>query len=173
MRKPYIILLALFVFSLCHISVLQAQIGVRAGFNFSTMTGHNVVNSDLNVDLLTGLHAGVLYDVKLSDYFFIQPGLLFSSKGFTEKGTPGPDNYKFKKTGYYAEVPINIIYRPSLGKSHLLLGAGPYFGYGVGGRWTNESTINTKGDVVFVNDYNMYDYANGKIWFTEEDPILE
>ncbi len=162
MKKPSIILLALFVFSLCHVFVLQAQIGVRAGINFSTMTGHNVGATNLNVELSTGFHAGVLYDLQISEYFLLQPGLLFSTKGFTEKGVPGPDNYTFTKTAWYAELPINIIYRPSLGKGHLLLGAGPYFAYALGGRWTNKSTINTKGKVVFVNDFNQYDNANGQ-----------
>lgn len=162
MGKSLCIFLALFFFTLCEVPALQAQMGIRAGINFSTMTGHNVGASDLNVNINMGFHAGVLYDIVLSDYFFIQPGLLFSTKGFSEKGVPGNDNYTFKKTGYYAELPINLIYKPSLGNGHLLVGAGPYFGYGLGGKWTNEGTINTKGNVVFVNDFNEYDNGNGK-----------
>lgn len=162
MRKSFIIFLVHFSLGLCSGSFLQAQISVSAGIHFSTMTGHNVGATDLKVSLNIGFHAGVLYDMPVSEYLLVQPGLLFSTKGFTEKGSPGPDHYTFKKAGYYAELPINIIYRPSLGKGHLLLGAGPYFGYGLGGRWTNESTLNTKGEVVFVNDFNAYDNNNGK-----------
>lgn len=161
MRKSHRIFLALFGFGLAHGSFLQAQIGIRAGINFSTMTGHNVGNSDLNVDLLTGFHAGVLYDLTISENFLFQPGLLFSTKGYTEKGVPGADNYTFTKTGWYGELPINIIYRPALGNGRLLIGAGPYFAYALGGRWKNKSSVNTKGRVVFVNDFNDFDNANG------------
>lgn len=84
---------------------------------------------------------------------------------------PGPDNYTFTTTGYYLELPINIIYRPSVGSGNLLLGAGPYIGYGLGGKWTNESsTINTKGDLVFVNDYDQYDNAGGRNFVYGRNP---
>ena len=162
MRKLSITFLFLLVMGMCNVSIVNAQLGLRAGVNFSNIAGHNVGGEKLNLKITTGFHAGALYDMRLSKYFFIQPGILFSTKGYKEKGVPGPDNYIYTKTGYYAELPINIIYRPSVGNGNLLLGAGPYIGYGLSGKWTNESTTNTKGDAVFVNDYNQYDNDGGK-----------
>ncbi len=162
MRKEntkFLFWLLAFVFNL---SISKAQIGLRAGINFSNVVGHNVGDEKLNLKINTGFHAGVVYDVRLSEDFAVQPGLLFSTKGSKEKGVPGPDNYTFTKTGCYLELPINIIYHPVLGKGNLLLGAGPYLGYGLGGTWKNESTLNTKGTLVFVNDFNQYDNAGGK-----------
>lgn len=98
----------------------------------------------------------------MSEDFAVQPGLLFSTKGSKEKGVPGPDNFTFTKTGYYLELPINVIYHPVLGNGNLLLGAGPYLGYGLGGWSKNESTANTNGTIVFVNDFNQYDNEGGK-----------
>lgn len=159
-REPkFLFLLIVFVFSL---AVSKAQIGLRAGVNFSNVAGHNVGGEKLNLKINTGFHAGVVYDIRLSEGFGFQPGLLFSTKGSKEKGVPGPDNYSFVKTGYYLELPINVIYHPVLGSGNLLLGAGPYLGYGLGGKWKNESSTNAKGTLVFVNDFDQYDNAGGR-----------
>lgn len=162
MKRLGITFLFLFAMSIFNVSIVNAQLGVRAGVNFSNIVGHNVGDAKLGLKINTGFHAGVLYDIRLSEYFVIQPGILFSTKGYKEKGVPGPDNYTFSVTGYYAEIPINFIYRPSIGKGRLLVGGGPYVGYALGGKWTNESTTNTKGNIVFVNDFNQYDNAGGR-----------
>jgi hypothetical protein len=145
-----------------NLSISKAQIGLTAGINFSNIVGHNVGNEKLNLKINTGFQAGVVYGIPLLADFVIQPALLLTSKGSRETGTPGPDNYIFTKTGYYLELPINLIYQPVLGKGHLLFGAEPYLGYGLEGVWKNESTANTKGTLVFVNDFNQYDNAGGK-----------
>jgi hypothetical protein len=38
----------------------------------------------------------------------------------------------------YLELPLNFLYKPMLGKGHLLLGFGPYVAFGIGGKATYE-----------------------------------
>lgn len=170
MRKLSAGFIFVIVIGLCSVFNVNAQPGIRAGINFSNIIGHNVGTQKLNLKINTGFHVGGLYDIRISESFFVQPGILFSTKGSKENGVPGPDNYTFTKTGYYLEVPINIIYRPSLRNGHLLFGTGPYFGYGLGGKWTNESTANTKGNLVFVNDFDQYNNAGGNTFVYGRNP---
>lgn len=143
----------------------QVEWGIKAGGNGSAMllkdeTGYT------RVKLRPGFHFGGTADVSLSDRFFLQPALLFTTKGFKvdQQGFAeylyGVDNIKF--TSYYLELPVNFIFRPKLGSGKLLLGAGPYIAYGLGGQWKAVSDgISVKGKLKFLNDYSNLDSTMG------------
>jgi hypothetical protein len=72
----------------------------------------------------TGFTAGVNMRVKLGAGFYIEPGL-----HFTQKGSGG----SLPLTLYYAELPVNIIFNPSLANGKLFIGVGGYYAYATGG----------------------------------------
>ena len=102
--------------------------GVRAGINFQNLNGE-VNDNDLDYKLKTGFHVGVNAEIPIADEFYIQPGLLFSTKG-----AKYDDNSDTKVNLSYLELPVNFLYKPVLGTGHLLLGFGPYAAYAVGGK---------------------------------------
>ncbi|MGC4234108.1 MAG: porin family protein [Niabella sp.] len=137
-------------------SQAQVQIGVRAGVNFSNISGTYEDGDKIEDNkLLPGFHAGITFDIPVADEFAIQPGLLFSTKGVHYKD--GDDSYK--TIPYYAEIPVNFLYKPELGKGHLLLGVGPYVAYGLGGKWKFKYNGETEsGKLKFKDDISDDDW---------------
>lgn len=104
-----------------------AGIGIRAGVNFQNLNGEDASGDKLDNKLKTGFHAGLVADIPVAPDFYFQPGLLYSTKGAElENSTDLRLNY--------VEMPLNLVYKPMLGTGRLLLGFGPYVGYGIGGK---------------------------------------
>ncbi|WP_143308444.1 porin family protein [Chitinophaga vietnamensis] len=146
MKKLLLSAAALLVAS---ISFGQAKWGIVAGPNFSSVTYKNLtLNSGKETSkLITNLRAGVTVDIPLADEFFIGTGLLYEGKGGKFK------NSDLKLTTSYLQLPINFMFKPEVGNGRLVLAAGPYIAYGVGGKFKN-----TGG-----NDVNAFDDAAGPL----------
>ncbi|SFU34219.1 Outer membrane protein beta-barrel domain-containing protein [Pustulibacterium marinum] len=99
------------------------QIGVKGGFNFSTITGDDF---DDGQDPRTSFNVGLLAELPLSDRFSIQPEVLYSAQGFDIKQYDNSDDLEYQLD--YIQVPI-------LAKFYLVKGlsieAGPQFGFKV------------------------------------------
>ena len=104
--------------------------GIRAGVNFQNLNGKDIDGDKLENDLKTGFNVGVNAEIPIGIDFYLQPGLLFSTKGakYSFQGTEATRNIS------YLELPINFLYKPELGDGHLLLGFGPYAAYALGGK---------------------------------------
>ena len=104
--------------------------GIRAGVNFQNLNGKDMDGDKLENDLKTGFNVGVNAEIPIGIDFYLQPGLLFSTKGakYNFQGTEATRNIS------YLELPINFLYKPELGDGHLLLGFGPYAAYALGGK---------------------------------------
>lgn len=127
----------------------KTTFGVRAGVNFTNINGEHANGDDLDYKIKPGFHVGVNAEIPLADEFFIQPGVLFSTKG-GKLDIPG--NPKINVA--YVEVPVNFLFKPEIGTGKLLLGVGPYLGIGVGGKYkTDEKDF----DVKFTNDIKASD----------------
>ncbi len=109
---------------------VQAQVsfGIRGGVNFSNINGKDASDDKLENKLIPGFNAGVNVEIPVADEFFVQPGLLFSTKGTKWDGSGN-----VKTTLGYLELPVNFLYKPDLGAGKMLLGVGPYVAYGVSG----------------------------------------
>jgi hypothetical protein len=99
--------------------------GIRAGVNFTNITGKNEQDDNLDNKLKTGFHAGVNAEIPVGIDFYLQPGVLFTLKGSKDEVGDGKTNIS------YIEIPINFIYKPELGTGRLILGFGPYAAFGV------------------------------------------
>lgn len=136
-------------------SYSQTALGLRAGVNFQNLNGEDVDGSKLDNKLKVGFNAGLTADIPVAPDYFVQPGLLFSTKG--AKIDDGDDT---KLNLSYVEVPITFLYKPLLGTGRLLMGVGPYFAYAVGGKIGDD-------DIDFDEDFKRFD-AGGNLLFGYE-----
>ncbi|MCO5240770.1 MAG: PorT family protein [Chitinophagaceae bacterium] len=159
------VVLVLISISVSHIISAQVQWGVKAGGNLSGMLLKDE-GGYVKIKLRPGFHLGGTAELALADKFSLQPSLLLTSKGFTIDKSGGAqylygvDRIKF--TSYYIELPVNFIFKPQAGNGKMLLGAGPYFAYGLGGRWKAEANgMSVTGKLKFINDFSSADSSIG------------
>jgi len=131
--------LILFIPSL--ILAQKTSFGILGGINFQNLNGKDAVGDKLENTLLIGFHAGANAQIPVAPDFYFQPGLLFSTKGAKD------NTIKIKLS--YLELPLNLVYKGSLGKGYVMLGFGPYLGYAIGGKVVPESGSST--DIEFKN----------------------
>lgn len=135
--------------------------GIRAGVNLQNVNGKDYGDDKLENKLVPRFHAGVNVELPLADEFFLQPGLLFATKGAEfKKSDIGLNNAKLNIS--YLEVPVNFLFKPTLGTSKLLLGVGPYVAFGIGGKLTPDGGSDRKLD--FKNEMTVIETANGNVY---------
>jgi len=161
MKTKLLTLSAILIFSTL---ALQAQIGfgLLGGVNFQNINGKDNNGDNLENGLLTGFHAGVNINIPVAPDFYFQPGLLFSVKGakndfFSPEVKASGDFVTTTKLSYI-EMPLNLLYRPQLGKGYILLGFGPYIAYGIGGSENSDfgSSISYERGVKFKNSVTNF-----------------
>ena len=123
----------------------QTSIGVHAGVNWFNINGKNAAGTDLDNGLRMGFAAGVDVAIPLGGGSYLQPGVDFRQKGTDDAGG-------MKTTLNYIDIPVNYVYRPILGTGNLVLGFGPYIGFGIGGKV--KSANNTTTDIVYRNEFD-------------------
>lgn len=118
---------------------LQAQVkfGPKVGMNLSTMT---LKSSGISFDpkMLVGFHAGLISEIGLADNLKLQPGILYSSKGSKYEITLFEETFDFSMAPAFIEVPVNLMYSFGPGDTKFNVFAGPYFAYGIGGKYKSE-----------------------------------
>lgn len=154
----------------------QTLVGVRAGLNLTNISAVDGAGETQRTLVTPRLQVGLTLDIPLSQGFYLQPAALYSGKGFKQKGgwlVAGEDD--FTANAHYVEVPINFVYRTPLLAGNIVLGAGPYVGYGMGGKWQTDGQIviddillsETTGDIIFKEDIMDGEFGNylyGKPW---------
>ena len=116
------LLLATFSVAAVPANAQAGRFGINAGVNFANINGKDAKGTKLK----TGFQAGVTYDIGLADEFVLQPGV-----SYVQNGTK-LDAFNSKLHLNYIQVPVTFQYQPALGTGNLLLGVGPYVGFGVG-----------------------------------------
>ena len=118
---------------------LQAQVkfGPKVGVNLSTMT---LKSSGVSFDpkMLVGFHAGLISEIGLTDNLKLQPGILYSSKGSKYEVTLFEETFDFTMAPAFIEVPVNLMYSFGPGETKFNVFAGPYFAYGIGGKFKSD-----------------------------------
>lgn len=107
----------------------KTTFGIRAGINFQNLNGKDDNGDKLDNKLKTGFNIGANAEIPVGIDFYVQPGLLFSTKGAKYDFAGG----EVKTNLSYIEVPVNFLYKPELGEGRMLLGFGPYAAFAVGG----------------------------------------
>lgn len=118
-----------------------------AGATFSTYTGDDVKNTDMQI----GFNGGVTGRYYIVNNFFAEASLMFTTKGYKSKKKNGP-----KMTTYNIDVPINIGYRFMLSDDiSLKIKAGPYITYAIGGEQEAENVKTKLKDIKSFNTFNV------------------
>jgi len=123
----------------------KTTFGIRAGVNFQNLNGKDNEGNKLDNKLKTGFNAGVNAEIPVGIDFYVQPGLLLSTKGAKFSGANG----EVTRNLSYIEIPVNFLYKPELGEGRMLLGFGPYAAFAVGG---NTKVGSNKTDLEFGNE---------------------
>jgi hypothetical protein len=126
----------------------KISFAILGGINFQDLTGKDNNGDKLENDMIIGYHGGVNVQIPIVPHFFFQPGLSFTTKG--AKNTYGSLTGTFKLS--YIELPLNVVYKASLGKGYLIFGFGPYIAYAIGGKASIENeSIFIDTDIEFKN----------------------
>src|SRR3990170_5379360 len=116
------------LFSTAIFAQSKTTFGIRAGVNFQNLNGKNAADDNWDNKLKTGFNAGVNAEIPVGIDFYVQPGLLFSTKGAKLEDSDTKLNLS------YLELPVTFIYKLELGPGGMVLGFGPYAAYAVGGK---------------------------------------
>jgi hypothetical protein len=103
----------------------QIAIAPELGLNMANLTGKSG-GASMSTSMKAGLRVGAVADFGLSDNLFLQPGLFYLMNGANFSG--GSINVGT------LEVPVNVEYKlGEPGANRFFFGAGPFFGFNVGG----------------------------------------
>jgi hypothetical protein len=135
----------------------QVRPGIKLGYNLSGVAASYTGTSELkstaagdpdNFRMKSGFQAGMVVDCPINDTWAIQPGIRFTSQGFTDKYTGNGNSVK-KFALYSLQIPVYAQYRLNIAEeTSLLFQAGPYVGFGLFGR----QKYTRKGKSVDLND---------------------
>jgi len=167
--KNKLILIALILVLSASFTIAQEKakmsFGVLGGVNFQNLNGKAFNGDKLENDMLLGFHGGINVQIPIAPEFYFQPGLMFSTKGAKNKSAASTSTTKLN----YIEVPLNMVYKASLGKGFFMLGFGPYVSYAIGGNVKIESgylslnqdikfkSVVEQGDNLLVPYYKAFD----------------
>lgn len=152
MKTKIILFFAALMFSTTLVSAQSSgmQFGILGGVNFQNLNGKDFRGDKLENDMIVGFHAGVNVLIPIAPEFYFQPGLLFSTKGATNENVVLGTTITTTTNLSYIELPINLVYRGELGNGFVLVGFGPYVGYGIGGKVSIEGgSVTLENDVEF------------------------
>lgn len=126
----------------------KISIALLGGINFQNLNGKDYDDKKLENDMILGFHGGVNVQILIAPEFYFQPGLVFSTKGAKNTDDPITSTYKLS----YLELPLNVVYKGQLGAGYILVGFGPYIGYGIGGKSIIEGgSVKVESDIEFKN----------------------
>ena len=132
----------------------QMKFGVKGGANFATvMQKFDDSDFEETTKMRVLYSLGAVVDFSLADAISVQPGLLFSAKGYSVdvKEDYEADGYD-RFTASYLEIPVNIVYKMKAFQIY----AGPYVGIGIFGKnkwdldWGGGITESGETDIKFV-----------------------
>jgi len=111
-----------------------------------------------------GFNLGVMYDYEFVQNLFLQTGLEFYTKGLNQevKETRYEYGHEISAVAYYLQLPFHYAYKFEVTEeAKVVLFAGPYFAYGIGGK--AELTINDEKESLdyFDDEANRFDIGIG------------
>ncbi|MGV3762202.1 porin family protein [Parapedobacter sp.] len=142
--------------------VTQAQtiVGLRAGVHFSGIRVTDATGKHQDTGMIPRVQAGLTVDIPLAMGLYLQPAALYVGKGFKQDGGwLAAADQEFQAAVSYVEVPLTLLYKLWTGAGNLMVGAGPYVGYGLGGTWEAEGQVMV-GDIPLGNDYEAVIFRN-------------
>ena len=151
MKTKVLFLVAFFAIAIS--ASAQFNVGVKAGFNASTMT--NVEDSKYR----PGFHVGLMAQYMVTESFGLESGLYYSTLGVNaDHGTA-----ELKMSPSYLQLPITALYKFQVGEGlSLYPSAGLYLGYGIAGKYefVVESVASESEKSDFFGKEDGYEWSN-------------
>ncbi len=137
----------------------QAQIAIKAGVNIASISESARLEQyeSLKNNSVTGFQAGLAFDLGLSEFFTIQPEVLYIQKGGKSTYQLNEDNKIVSRLYYnYVEVPVlaKLKFFSESGKGLYIL-AGPFVGLALSGKVKTTTTL--LGDTTTEEDKFEFD----------------
>ncbi|AWI26642.1 porin family protein [Flavobacterium pallidum] len=136
----------------------SVRFGVKAGINLSNV--YDEQNNDFVADNKVGFAAGAFVAIPIGKVIGFQPEVMYSEKGFKVSGSFLGNDYEYKRTNTYIDIPLQLQFKASPVFSIL---AGPQFSYLI-------QTKNNFNDGDFTNeqeeDINGQNYKKNIFGFT-------
>lgn len=132
----------------------QVSWNVKGGLNMSTYIGDNSDNSKFK----PGGRIGLGMEYAINDMVSLQPSLYFSTKGAKYSGSAKIEGITAKGdvkiNQMYLELPIDVQLRFNLvDNTNLIVAAGPYLAYGIGGKTKISASAAGYSDNTKVNTF--------------------
>jgi hypothetical protein len=119
--------------------------GIRGGVNFASINV-SAGNVSASTGSTTSFAVGVFADFKVGAVS-IQPALNYTGKGGNVSDGSGSE---VDMKTYYAQIPVNVVYRIPAVIGNVYFGAGPYVGIGLSGKGkVTDGTTTEKQDITF------------------------
>lgn len=104
--------------------------GVKAGLNLSNFSG-DIEDTDPKL----GFNVGVTADYAITNEVYLLTGLEFTMKGSKADGYIAGEKVTEKTNPMFLQLPVHVGYKFSVtDETKIVLHAGPYVGYGIGGK---------------------------------------
>lgn len=155
--KTKILILATLLLIVATVTNAQDGIsfGIRGGIDMQTFNGKDHNGDQLKMNMVPRFNVGVVVDIPVAPDFYFQPGLLYTTKGAKSQDQFLGINMSAEYNLSYVELPLSLLYKPTLGNGKLLLGFGPYAAYGIGGKVKYQmNNIETDEKIVYGNEYS-------------------
>jgi hypothetical protein len=129
-----------------------ARAGVKAGLNVSNLYVNNVHDENARI----GFNGGFYGQILSSEFFAIQPELLYSTKGTMADYTGFVIDQKVRFNLNYLDLPVLAVFK--LGRS-AEIHAGAYASYLLGANIKYEGNVNNGTDELDKDHFKSYDYG--------------
>ena len=152
----------------------QMNLGVKGGVNMSNFYGDEL--DDKNVKI--GFHIGLAADYDFAYNSAIQTGLFFTTKGAKYTSSFGDASGELTVNPMYLQIPVHYAYKIDVSPgTRVVLHAGPYAAYGVGGKSKLSGSVGDIGaeyeEDVFGDDrFKRFDAGLGLGVGAEFGPLL-
>jgi hypothetical protein len=152
--KTKLISIAFTLFLFSTLANAQISVGVLGGVNFQNLNGKSSSGDVLENTMIPGFHAGLNLQIPVAPEFYFEPGLLFTTKGAKKPGSILTATTSLS----YIEMPLNFLYKGSLGSGFILVAVGPYVGYAIKGNVKYEGgAVTVDSPVKFQNVVELTD----------------
>ncbi|MBX2941627.1 MAG: PorT family protein [Cyclobacteriaceae bacterium] len=149
--KLFIGTIAVIALSFSAAQAQEARMGVKGGLNISNLYVDNVNDENSRI----GFNAGFYGQILSTEFFAIQPELLYTTKG-SENEYDGFVNQNVKFNLNYLELPVLAVFK--LGKV-AEIHAGAYGSYLLGANVSYEGDIINGGEDLDRDNFKTYDYG--------------
>jgi hypothetical protein len=165
--KKWISTITFTVFVLSAFAQKRVTFGIRGGYAGYIIHGKHADGRKFNLRPEEGFSIGTDIEFPIGKNVYLQPGIMYNQKGsnFNSYHYMGQVFHGDVKLSY-VEIPVHIVFKPRLGSGHLMIGAGPYLGKGVGREAGVDQGIY---NIRFTMDVSSAELAESPFYFSPWD----